>query len=166
MKKILWNPSPLRIEQSTLHLYENYLAQKGIGPFEDQKKLWEWSVKKKEDFWKSLFDFFSIKYEGSLDPVLLNDSFIPYSWFSNVRLNFAENLLNRHVHQESPLKKVIVAFYEDGVKKEYSIQKIKKRVGALQSFLKDKIDTGDVVSCYMPNIAETVITMLATSGLG
>ena len=36
----------------------------------------------------------------------------------------------------------------------------------MQGTLKDYIDPGDVLACYMPNIPETVISMLATTGLG
>ena len=56
---------------------------------------------------------------------------------------------------------------EDKIRKEVSWKELKVQVAALANFLKMQgVTKGDRVAAYMPNMPETVITMLATSSIG
>ena len=52
--KVLWTPSPERIERATLTRYQRWLAEKHELEFESYHDLWRWSVYDLEAFWGSL----------------------------------------------------------------------------------------------------------------
>ncbi|MCY4523513.1 MAG: acetoacetate--CoA ligase, partial [Halobacteriovoraceae bacterium] len=56
--------------------------------------------------------------------------------------------------------------HESGRNKTINYGELKELTGALAGFLKDYLKEEDVLACYMPNIPETVISMLAASSLG
>ena len=158
----LWKPSQSRIDQSRMVDFiknVNVHFQKSFASYED---LYQFSVENKEDFWKFLIDYFSISYQGSLEPVLLDNSFESYSWFSKSELNFAENLLKKGKDQSVAL----IFKHESGTETTTTYKQLKDSVVNLKSVLSSHVKTGDVVAAFMPNIPETVISMLATSALG
>lgn len=158
----MWTPSENRIKKSQMYLYMNFLHEKYQITVNDYESLHKFSTEKKELFWKTIISFFEIKYEGSLDPVLLEEGFENYSWFSNVKLNIAENFLKStngsHValnFQHESLKNKLITYSE-----------LKREVKALQIYLKTLMEKGDVLAAFMPNIPETVVAMLATTSFG
>ncbi len=148
-------------KQALLSRMGKYLKKKN---FQNYNELWHWSVENKEDFWTDLFTEFSLLYSGDLTPALLqqNDPWHPYGWFPNIKVNFSENLLHKGQDQD-------VAFLEIGQEhqtRETTYSELRTEVAKVQSYLKKLIDPGDVVAAYMPNIKETAVAMLATTGLG
>ncbi|MGB1800602.1 MAG: acetyl-coenzyme A synthetase N-terminal domain-containing protein, partial [Gammaproteobacteria bacterium] len=83
----LYTPTKNRIESSQMY---SFMREAGFNNYAD---LHQWTINKPEEFWPSLFDFFNIKYSGDLSPAFNDITFKDYSWFPNVELNFAENLL-------------------------------------------------------------------------
>ena len=55
--KLLWTPSPERIERATLTRYQAWLEEKRGLRFEGYHDLWRWSVSDLEAFWGSLVEF-------------------------------------------------------------------------------------------------------------
>ncbi|MBL7666121.1 MAG: acetoacetate--CoA ligase [Bacteriovoracaceae bacterium] len=153
---MLWQPSTERAHSSVMY---KYLQKNGFKNYDD---LYQWSVTKNADFWRSLFDYFSIVYEGKLTQTNHHPDFLNYDWFKEVKLNFAENLLR---FKNSP--KVALNFcHESGLKEKISYQELYRQVACLQHEISADIQAGDVVAAYMPNIPQTVVSMLATSSLG
>ena len=156
MNKLLWSPDPGRIEKTQLRRFQKHLGHEG-----DYKSFHQFSIQDKKRFWSELFSFYQIQYAGSLTPSLTDDSFKSYSWFPDASLNFAENLLAKGESAKTALN----FQHESGRVQKISYGELRETTGALSSFLKDIIKSGDVVAAYMPNIPETTITMLATSSL-
>lgn len=157
MSEILWTPTKERIENSQMKRFQNYLGIDG-----DYKTLHNFSVKNKTQFWDKLIKFYDVAFEGDLNPALKEEGFQNYSWYSNVKLNFAENLLK----SGSDLSVAINFQHESGLSKKITYKELKEQTARLAHFLKDYIGVGDVLAAFMPNIPETVIAMLATSSLG
>lgn len=156
MSEKLWEPSQARIEQSQMWKLMSSLSCKSY------KDLHRYSVDHKEDFWQQLLINSRVIFEGDLKPVLLEDNFSNYTWFSKVKLNFAENLLSHGKDEDI----AISFFHESGLAKKISYQSLRSEVCALQTYLKETLNVGDVLAAYMPNIPETIVSMLATSSLG
>ena len=158
----LWTPTQSRIEKSEINAFKKYLNTSYNLKLETYQDLHSFSVKHTDVFWKSIIDYNHISYEGSLDPALLSNSFEDYTWFSGVKLNFAENLLKKGRDSDIALN----FQHESKLSRLVSYAELRKEVKALQTYLKTIMRDGDVLAAYMPNIPETVVSMLATTSFG
>ncbi len=158
----LWTPSKMRADKTQMRLFLRKINEKYRQQFSNYRELHQWSIKERELFWKELFSFFSIDYEGELDPVRKGHDFKTYGWFPRVRLNFAKNLLSHGRPENTALNFI----HESGLKKEISYRELSDLVGKFQRPLRKFIKKGDVLASYMPNIPETVISMLGAGSLG
>tara|TARA_Y100000590_G_scaffold470768_1_gene669785 strand:- start:10550 stop:12475 length:1926 start_codon:yes stop_codon:yes gene_type:complete len=154
--KVLWEPSSKRIEGTTLFHFQ---SEKG---FKNYGELHNWSVEKPEDFWSSLFSYFDLDFEGSLEPACTDLQFEKYGWFPNVKLNFAENLLKNGKDSSFALN----AVHESGQNRKVTYKELRVSASKLSSALKQHMKKGDVLAAYMPNIPETIISMLAATSFG
>ena len=83
-------------------------------------------------------------------------------WFPNATLNFAENLLRFADDREA-----LVEIDESGVRRPMSYGQLREQVSRLASWMRGQsIRPGDRVAGFMPNCAEAVVAMLATTSLG
>ena len=158
----LWRPGQKRLEQSQMTHFQKWIEQKYQQDFKNYEEFHKYSVESSDEFWSSLFDFFSISYTGELSPVCEDYGFSKYAWFPNVKLNFAENLL-RHNESDGCALHFI---HESAQQRKTSYKELYADVAALQGALKGVINEGDVLAAFMPNLPETVVSMLATTALG
>ena len=158
----MWTPRKADIEESNLFQFQELIQEKYLQQFPDYQRFHRFSVEKKDVFWRELIQFFDIKYAGELGPENTDDGFESYGWFPNLKLNFAENLLAKGKDSHCALH----FFHESGADVKISYLELKQSTQALQDEIKGIISKGDVLAAFMPNIPETVIAMLATTGLG
>jgi acetoacetyl-CoA synthetase len=143
-------------------------------PVTDYASLYAWSVDRREDFWSAVWRFCGVVAEdipghGHWYTVLVGrDRVAPPSpdlgptWFLGARLNFAENLLR---HRDD--RPALVAWNEDGRTAALSYVELYDAVARVAAALRtDGIRAGDRVAGFMPNVAETVIMMLAAASIG
>jgi acetoacetyl-CoA synthetase len=83
-------------------------------------------------------------------------------WFDGATLNFTENLLR---YRDA---KIAIHFYgEDGTQSSLSYRALHDQVSRLARSMREMgIVKNDRVAGFMPNIPETIITMLATASIG
>ena len=158
----MWEPSQKRVEASQMFAFQSYVEKSFDKKFSNYSQFHQWSVEHSEEFWTTLIDYYGMIYEGELIPACSDHSFNSYGWYPNVKLNFAENLLLKGKDNRVALN----FLHESGLKKELSYKELRSSVSKLQQALAQDIGKGDVLACYMPNISETVISMLAVSSLG
>ena len=161
-RSIIWSPCEKRVRDSQMFHFQEHVAEKwnlSLGGYHD---LYRWSVDFPERFWEELLDFFPIQYTGENLANKGELTFLDYPWFPHVQLNFAQNLL-AHGQED---RVAINSQHESGLLEKITYGDLRVRVAKWQGQLKQVVGEDDVVACYMPNIAETVIAMLATSGLG
>lgn len=158
----LWAPSATRVAQSEMTRFQSYFSKQLSVDIPDYATLHHLSVTKSEAFWSSLMDFYQVIGEGDKHPVCTDHGFKAYGWLPNYRLNFAENLLGKGADQDCAIHFI----HESGRQRKINYAELKQGVASFQAGLKPFIKSGDVLACYMPNIPETVISMLAVSGLG
>ena len=143
--------------------FQRFAEQRHARTFSDYRELHDWSVNETDSFWMNIWDFCEpIGSKGSDTVVADLDKFPGAKWFPDATLNFAENLLRyRDTHT------AIISLLENGERRQYSyedlFQATNKLAGALRAH---GIKPGDRVAGLMPNIAETVIAMLAASSIG
>lgn len=134
-----------------------------LGNYQD---LWKWSVDKPEVFWSEVWDYTNIissnKGHHVLDRSELMDN-IPV-WFKESRLNFAENLLWAKKDSE---KVAIIATGEGHGRRSITYGQLYTDVLKFAEALKSLgVEKGDRVAAYIPNCAEVIVAMLATTSIG
>ncbi|WP_207061483.1 acetoacetate--CoA ligase [Motiliproteus sp. SC1-56] len=162
MEQPLWRPSPERIERANLSHFIRQLNRDENLELAGYHALYDWSVANSETFWSRLWDYGAIRgHKGST--VLADGDKMPGArWFPEARLNFAENLLRRRDD-----KPALIFRSEDERRVELSYHQLYARTARLASALRQAgIQKGDRVAGFMPNVADTVVAMLATTSLG
>lgn len=114
------------------------------------------SVRRPVDFWIELIKFYNLEVTGDFSHAIDPTDFNGYHWFPNLKLNFAKNLLRNSDSDRIALKSVV----EGKAVRELSYKQLYNEVARFQRSLKGLLLPGDVLACYMPNICETVISML------
>jgi len=160
--EILWHPSDEQIKETEMFRYRSQMEKKFKKKWNSYSEFHGWSVEHNDDFWSSLFSYYGIVYEGELIPACTDQGFDSYGWFPNVRLNFAENLLE-HARAED---EALVSVLESGKRRVISYAALREVVGRFSHSLREILQPSEVLAAYMPHIPETVMAMLATSSMG
>lgn len=161
--KILWEPSAAFIEETAM-----YRFQRAMGVTGGYDELWKWSIENSDDFWCKLMEFLAVQHSGSMLPVKSGDTMPDVTYFPNVQLNYAENLL-RHGAPDSPLKQVeaVVSISEARDDKRWSFAELRDDAArAAAALRKLGVTSSDSCGAYLPNIGETIVAMLGVTSTG
>ena len=82
----LWTPS--NPEATAM-----YQFQQSVGIEGSYEELWKWSVENSDEFWINLMNFVDLEYSGTTTPVKEGSIMPDVTYFPNVEINFAKNLL-------------------------------------------------------------------------
>jgi len=162
MKKPLWIPSKETVDNSNVKKFIDYINRKYDLEIEKYDELYKWSIDNIPEFWLNVWDFVNVIYHKRFEKVVDDLNRFPGArWFIGAKLNFAENLLR---YRDSNL--AFIQYNEKGKIDEVSYSELYNKVSILYDALKEIVIPNDRVACYMPNIIETVIAMLASTSLG
>ena len=163
MKSYIWKLCNEKLKNTNLYFYSNFIREKyKIDAGTDFNKIWDWSIKNPEDFWKSIWEFTQINGDQGKVVLKKSDVFYKNRFFPDAKLNYAENLLKKN--DDTP---AIIFRSENGFRKEISWKHLNFNVSKISNWmLSNGIKSGDTVAAYLPNIPETVIAYLATSSIG
>ncbi|MEQ9591395.1 MAG: acetoacetate--CoA ligase [Cyclobacteriaceae bacterium] len=163
MRPILWEPTKESIENSNLLRYQGWLKDKRNLHFNNYKELWKWSVDHIDEFWESLWEFFSIIHEGQYGSVRSPQPMPGTRWFEGTKLNYAEHVFRNFNAGE----KAILYSNEQMPMQEISWDELKSNTASFQSYLKSVgVKEGDRVVAYLPCIPEATVAFLAVNSLG
>ncbi len=165
-KKPLWKPSNQRIAAANLTAFMRSATRRWNAEFANFEALHRWSVTQPEQFWTTLWDVAGvIGHRGGR--VLADANKMPGAkWFSDARLNFAENLLRGYA-TEHDTADALVFWGEDKVKGRASHAELYQAVAQTAWALRDMgVAKGDRVAAYLPNVPAAVVAMLATASIG
>ncbi len=160
---ILYSPSLSVIQRSQMTRFQIYLEKTHGLTFSNYSELHQWSVNDKETFWGACWTYLNIIAHKAPKQILRNENQIENAlWFEGAKLNFAENLLATHGKSTA-----IIAIKENGERLVMSFDELRDEVLKYQAGLLELgFKKGDKVCALMPNTAETIIAMLATTSLG
>jgi acetoacetyl-CoA synthetase len=162
--QVLWTPSASASERAVITRYARWLADRGVAANGSYHDLWQWSVTEVPDFWASIWDFFDVLGQRGDGPVLAGQ--MPTArWFEGSTLNYARNALR---WARSDPDRIAVRFRaENGRSGTLSYGELAAEVARVQAGLRSLgVGRGDRVAAYLPNSAEALIAMLATTALG
>ncbi len=163
MSKILWKANSETKLNSNLYRFEKFISKKFNKKFNKKyEKILNWSIKKSDDFWSSVWDFCKVKGIKSNNKIKKSKIFYKNIFLPNSYLNFAQNLLSK----KTP-SKAITFLSENGFREERSWKDLHNNVSKLQDFFnKIKLLNGNRVAAYTINSIETVEAFLATASIG
>lgn len=163
MTQVLWTPSEQAIKASSIYAFSQAAQLKTGRDFPNYDSLYQWSITERESFWELLTDYFQVTFHDSPGAILTNDAMPEAQWFPGSTLNYAEHLLR---HRDND-KTAIIFRGEKGQRQSLTYQELYRAVSAAQGgLIRQGIRKGDRVAAFMPNCIETIVTMLATTGLG
>lgn len=161
MSKPVWtpkHPDTTRMSQFMRHIEK----QHGLS-VSNYDELHQWSIEHPELFWPALCGYFSINFHTPATAIIdhYHDLFDAH-WFKGAHFNFAEQLLSR---QDDHI--AIISIDELGHRSVLTYKALWHEVAACAAGLKDAgVVSGDRVGAVMPNVAYTLIAMLATTAIG
>ncbi len=161
MSELVWKPK--QPHNSRMWQFMNFVSEEQDQPFEHYQDLYMWSIKHPDSFWHSLCSFFVLEFNIPVTDVLspYNDM-LDAHWFSGAQLNYAEHLLRRR--DDHP---ALISVNEDNKKQVITYKQLYIEVAQCAAGLKAAgVTVGDRVAALMPNTAQTIIAMLATTSLG
>lgn len=160
---LLWEPSEETKQQANITHYMQWLSQEKGLHFDDQEKLWEWSVTRIEDFWASIWEFFHIQVSQPYSAVLTDRKMPGAQWFPGTKLNYAE-----HVFRNTTTERPALLFQSESQPlREISWDELYRKVATVAAALRGMgIQSGDRVVSYMPTIPESTIAFLACASIG
>jgi acetoacetyl-CoA synthetase len=165
---ILWHPPDALRLTSNLVRYQTWLAESSGRIFPTYDELYRWSITEIGSFWRSVADFFEVKFHSEPSDLLVGNSSYGAKWFPGATLNYAERVVEG-------LKKIGSAsaiFFRgessDGFeRRELSGSEVIDAVARTVSAMRAAgVRQGDRVAGYLSNHPETVIACLACASLG
>ena len=164
MADILWSPDKNKIKKSYMSVLKKKINYRHNLDLKSYNDLYDWSVNNIDLFWETLWYDLDIIYSKNFKNVIDDENKMPgANWFSGSKLNFSENLLK---YKDS--NKIALKFYnEKGHYKELSYKKLYTLVSKVSYSFKDMgLKEGDRICAVMPNVVETIVSMLAAASIG
>jgi acetoacetyl-CoA synthetase len=157
--EIVWEPDP---DDAAARPLRSFLSATGHDRYDD---LWRWSIEDLAGFWGAFADWFGVRWHDQpTDP--LTDRLMPGArWFTGATLNYAEHALA--AASDRPDDIAVIAVSQTRPRHELTWAELADAVGRCRAGLRRLgVARGDRVAAYAPNIAETLVGLLATAGLG
>lgn len=162
----VWKPSERLAATCLMSHFIEALNDRGVVSCVSYEELHRWSVESPQVFWEELYRFVGVIGGGEPVPAYAraDTPLTPLwrSWFPNVQLNFAENLLHGNSSDTA-----LVSWSEGILRRSISRQELRKRVVSVATaFRANGVDSSSRVFAYVPHIPEATVCMLASATLG
>ncbi len=159
MNEPLWQPSEKLKENSLLRDFCKFINFKSPKNF---KEIWQWSIDNPEEFWSKFWDYSKIIGVKGSEIIKKNKVFNKTKFFSDSKLNYAENILRKKSNELA-----INFLSEKGFEENIKWNDLYEKVCKFSSYLKKlNLQKGDRVAAYVPNKIESIICFLACAKNG
>ncbi|MBL4673499.1 MAG: acetoacetate--CoA ligase [Arenicella sp.] len=161
----IWTCTHDKLLETNLFRFRQQVNTQCNQRIESYQELHRWSVENTAEFWSQIWDFCGVTGIKGDEVFVPGRSMLESNFFPQAKLNFAENLLNNFRVNESD--DALVFWGEERIKNSVSWKQLRESVSQMAQALRASgVVKGDRVVAYMPNIPETIISMLAVSSIG
>jgi acetoacetyl-CoA synthetase len=154
--------------------FMRWAGQRAGRTFGDYDELWRWSVSEVEEFWAAVWEYCGVRASRPYTQVLgdrgsegspVGRREMPGArWFEGAELNYAENMLMR---DRDPDAVAVMHASELRALDTLTWAQLSAQVAEVAAGLRGLgVGRGDRVVAYMPNIPETLVTLLAVASIG
>ncbi|MGH3458237.1 acetoacetate--CoA ligase [Aeromicrobium sp.] len=162
MGEVLWRPTG---ERTRLDEFADAVVADGGPAFDSYEELWRWSTTDLEAFWSAVWRHFDLPADGDATVAVADDSMPGAVWFPDVRLNYAEAMLQMPGRADDDV--VVIARSQSRDEIRITAAELRDQVArARAGLVRFGVGPGDRVAAYAPNIPETLVLMLAAASLG
>jgi acetoacetyl-CoA synthetase len=170
----LWQPGPDRIAGAQITRFQAWAAEHHGAPAAtpddpaaSYAALHRWSVEELAAFWRSLAEWFEIRFSSPYETVLADDAMPGATWFPGATLNYAEHALRTAEDPARADGAAILHVDEEHEPRAVTWAELRRQVGSLSAELRRLgVRPGDRVSGYLPNIPQAAVALLATAAVG
>jgi acetoacetyl-CoA synthetase len=161
----LWTPSPQRVADANITAFTRRVEARHRVSLPDYDALWRWSIDHPDAFWREVWeDAGVIGTPGAR--VLVDGERMPGArFFPDATLNFARNLIERRPDDDAG--DALVFRGEDKARARVSHAELRASVSRVaRAFDAMGVKAGDRVAAIVPNMPETLMTMLGGAARG
>ncbi|MGN6814875.1 MAG: acetoacetate--CoA ligase [Solirubrobacterales bacterium] len=134
--------------------------------FETPQAFHAFSVERFCDFWSLFLEWADPLRSGDSEPVCTDDRCEAATFFPNLRLNYAENLLEPRASEQDE-RVAVVARHGDGSRQEISRRELRERVRRLAGHLRGLgVEPADRIVAIAANDLEALTGALAAAAIG
>lgn len=135
--------------------------------FSSYEELHSWSVEQPEGFWSTMWDELAVIGDRGEPVVVEGETMRSARFFPQARLNVAENILRGGPGPDDDEAFILSLDERGGPALTLTRGQARAQVARISAALRaDGVGVGDVVAAWMPNVAETVLVMLAAASIG
>ncbi|WP_034632893.1 acetate--CoA ligase [Maridesulfovibrio bastinii] len=140
------------------------IIEAGINPH-DLNAAKEFAASNPEGYWEEAAD--ELGWFKKWDKVLDETDAPFYRWYTGARCNIVYNALDRHIETVNKNRLALIWEGEPGDQKQFTYYDLYRAVNRFSNALRSLgVGKGDHVVLYMPQLPETVVSMLACARIG
>jgi acetoacetyl-CoA synthetase len=165
---VLWQPPETLRATSNLLRYQTWLAENYDRVFPTYADLYRWSVTDIGPFWRSIADFFDVKFHSQPSDLLIGDGPFGAKWFPGATLNYAERLVDALRKTGSGPAILFRSECQGGFEQQEltGTEVVAAVARAARALRAAGVRKGDRVAGFLCNRPETVIACLACASIG
>ena len=171
----LWSPSPERVAATQLAAFA---ARHG---FDGYEALHRWSVERPDEFWSAVWTFAELRGTPGDVVIAPGGTMAATRFFPEARLNVAEEILWGRGAADDDVMYLsigegggpegttagVAGAAGVGSERVWTRGEVRSLVSTLAEAMRSEgVEPGDRIAAWMPNIAETMIVMLAAAAIG
>jgi len=146
--------------------FVSFCAERTSQAFEDPQAFHAFSAERFREFWGLFLEWADPLRSGDPEPVCTDDRCEHASFFPNLELSYAENLLEART-AERDQQVALVSRHADGRREELTRRELRERVRSLAAHLRELgIEAGDRVAAIAGNDPAAIVGALAAATLG
>ena len=158
----MWVPEESSISSSRLTAFMLHCARLTGQNFPDQAAFQRFTVSQFRDFWRLLLDWAKLPVEGDAEPICTHDACETASFFPNLRLNYAEALLDGN--DAAP---AITACHDSAPAHRLSRAELRGQVARAAASLQELgLATGDRAVAIARNDEAAAVACLSAAAVG
>jgi len=153
-------------EETEVEGFAKFCEEQSGERFSSPQEFYAFSVERFREFWRLFLAWAEPAVEGTPEPVCTDDRCEAASFFPNLRLSYAENLLRSRSADEDE-RVALVGRHADGSRQELTRRELRERVRTVAAHLRALgIGPGDRVVAIAANNPEAIVGALAAATLG
>ncbi len=162
----MFTPSAEAIAASQLTAFVHFCEAKINRPIRDSDDLYKLSIEDFRLFWQLFLAFSGLRWEGDDSPVCTSDDVETASFFPNLQLSYAENLLACETAADLQLP-AVASFNRTGLTERLNRGELRRRVDEFAGGLRTLgVNAGDRVVSVLRNDAGAVVAGLGSAKVG
>lgn len=163
----LYLPTPEQIEASQLSAFIRYCEQGTGQRFDGYHAFEQFAIERSPEFWQLFLDWSGIRVDGSPLPVRVGETCESATFFPDVRLNYADTLLQIDGDRFASTRPALTAVHADRPTERFTRGELRERAMAMSSLLLELgLGAGDRVSILAHNTPGAIIAALGAAGIG